>query len=148
VLFENWLNSSGQVCCLFRSRLDRRRMQSRILLCARIFRRQVCAPFASFGEPNSNRLFPASHPSAFPAFPERNVPCSLRRIALLTDLPAAFPYFGMVASLSSQLSSNATASELGRRCVTSCKAPSKSMYVPPTCRAYTMYRIANRAHSQ
>jgi len=84
----------------------------------------------------------------FPAFPERNVPCSLRRIALLTDLPAAFPYFGIVASLSSRLSSNATASELGRRCVTSCKAPSKSMYVPPTCRAYTMYRIANRAHSQ
>jgi hypothetical protein len=38
----------------------------------------------------------------FPALPERNVPCFFRRIALLTDFPAAFPYLGIVASLAEQ----------------------------------------------
>ncbi len=37
-----------------------------------------------------------------PALPERNVPCFFRRIALLTDFPAAFPYLGIVASLVEQ----------------------------------------------
>jgi hypothetical protein len=37
-----------------------------------------------------------------PAVPERNVPCFFRRIALLTDFPAAFPYLGIVASLAEQ----------------------------------------------
>ena len=38
-----------------------------------------------------------------PALPERNVPCFFRRIALLTDFPAAFPYFGIFASSAEQL---------------------------------------------
>ena len=37
-----------------------------------------------------------------PALPERNVPCFFRRIALLTDFPAAFPYLGIVASFAEQ----------------------------------------------
>jgi hypothetical protein len=37
-----------------------------------------------------------------PDFPERNVPCFFRRIALLTDLPAAFPYLDIMASLAEQ----------------------------------------------
>ena len=32
----------------------------------------------------------------FPAFPERSVPCFLRRIALLTLLLAAFPYLAII----------------------------------------------------
>jgi len=34
----------------------------------------------------------------FPPLPDRNVPCFLRRIALLTDLLAARPYLAMIAS--------------------------------------------------
>jgi hypothetical protein len=37
-----------------------------------------------------------------PALPERNVPCFFRRIALLTDFPAAFPYLGIFASSAEQ----------------------------------------------
>ena len=37
-----------------------------------------------------------------PALPERNVPCFFRRIALLTDFPAVFPYLDIVASLAEQ----------------------------------------------
>src|ERR1700732_1421915 len=33
-----------------------------------------------------------------PPFPDRNVPCFRRRIALLTVLPAAFPYLAIAAS--------------------------------------------------
>ncbi|HEY1471630.1 MAG TPA: hypothetical protein VGF61_21510 [Candidatus Acidoferrum sp.] len=38
-----------------------------------------------------------------PAFPERKVPCFFRRIALLTDFPADFPYLGIVVSLAEQI---------------------------------------------
>jgi hypothetical protein len=37
-----------------------------------------------------------------PALPERNVPWFFRRIALLTDFPAAFPYLGIFASSAEQ----------------------------------------------
>jgi hypothetical protein len=37
----------------------------------------------------------------FPPWPDRNVPLFLRRIALSTDLLAAFPYLATVASFDS-----------------------------------------------
>ena len=62
-----------------------------------------------------------------PAFPERNVPCFFRRMALFTDFPAAFPYLGIVASCMNI--QNAIATTALTRCVSACKLLPESMYV-------------------
>jgi len=58
------------------------------------------APFLRASErPMAMACFLLFTTPPLPPFPDRSVPCFLRRIALLTVLPAALPYLAIIASL-------------------------------------------------
>src|SRR4029077_3839753 len=76
------------------SQLERVETQRLILLL-----RGTLAPFLRASEsPMAIACFRLVTRPPFPAFPERSVPCFLRRIALSTLFPAALPYLAMCSS--------------------------------------------------
>ena len=61
----------------------------------RILSAELGAFLASVRKANRDHLFSPFHDPALPSFPELSVSCFFQRIALETDLLAAFPYLAI-----------------------------------------------------
>ncbi len=114
-----------------------------------LFGARISSPFLQASEsPMAMTCFRFLTRPPLPALPERNVPCLLRRIALLTDFPTALPYLGIVASMADpQITPKRYRDDVRSAMVTACKLRPKgrhqihgsSLHDVPHC---------NRTHSQ